>query len=112
MKRPRVGAESGKYACPGTPRKESEFSQKAPRQAQPHVNVGVSDLQGVTWTLMATFVPLSWRYVTSAFEPTFNLPSTVVFLSMVKDIVVAALGFVCGSCETEDPDPTVSVNEF
>ena len=40
-----------------------------------------------TCTLMAMLLPLSWRYVTSALAPTFNLPSTVVFLSMVKVIV-------------------------
>src|SRR5258708_23138650 len=39
-----------------------------------------------TCTLIAMLLPLSWRYGTSAPAPTFNFPSTVVFLSTVKVI--------------------------
>lgn len=60
-----------------------------------------------TRTLIATWLPLSSRYVTSALAPTLSFPSMVVFLSM-RNIMVR--GLVCSRCDMADP--SVSVNEF
>jgi len=59
------------------------------------IHIILKSIHHETRTLIATHLPPSSRYVTSALAPTCNFPSTVVFLSIWKVIVRCV-----GSCSS------------